>query len=108
LEGGTVLLKAVPYFPRLDAVKKVPTFGTVRNLLDEIARRKAVDFLAKVADAEPLAQDLTRIVEADRLVEVRNDEEVLEREHDNYVGVIASFDIIVSTCMTGARDLPAL
>ena len=53
--------------------------GELGPLLDEVAQRKAVDLLAKVGDAEQVAEDLTGIVEAERLVEIRDDEKVLER-----------------------------
>src|SRR5207247_619928 len=48
-------------------------------LLNEIARAEPVDFLAKVRDANQIAQDLSRIVEAERLIEIGCEEKVLRK-----------------------------
>ena len=50
-------------------------------LLHEVARRQPLDLLLEIRDPEQLAEDLARIVEAERLVEVRCEEKVLGSCH---------------------------
>jgi hypothetical protein len=45
-------------------------------LLDKIARGEARDLVLEPGDAEQLAQNLTRVVEAQRLIEIGRDQNV--------------------------------
>jgi hypothetical protein len=46
-------------------------------LLNEIAARKPVDFLLKASDSKQFAQDETRVVEAERPIEIGSQQIVL-------------------------------
>jgi len=70
--------------------------GQFRSLLHQVARREPLDLALEIRDAQQIAQDLSGIVEAEGLIEVRGDEKVFQSCH---ISACINYNSQPDTCM---------